>query len=74
MNNIQWALSGWLVPWVEGQVHSALFKTDYQQGPIVQHMELYSVCVQAWRGRESGGEWIHVYVGPSPFAGHLKLP
>ena len=21
-----------------------------------------------------GGEWIHVYVWPSPFAAHLKLP
>ena len=26
-----------------------------------------------WMGRESGGEWIHVYVWLSPFAIHLKL-
>ena len=31
-------------------------------------------CVAAWMGRESGGEWIHVYVWPSPLAVHLKPP
>ena len=40
---------------------------------------LYSVwnsaqCyVAAWMGGGLGGEWIHVYVWPSPFAVHLKL-
>ena len=29
--------------------------------------------VAAWRGEESGGEWIPVYVWLSPFAVHLKL-
>ena len=29
--------------------------------------------VAAWMGRESGGEWIHVYVWLGPFAVHLKL-
>ena len=29
--------------------------------------------VAAWMGRESGGEWIHVYVWLDPFAVHLKL-
>ena len=29
--------------------------------------------VAASMGEEFGGEWIHVYVWPSPFAVHLKL-
>ena len=29
--------------------------------------------VAAWMGGEFGGEWIHVSVGLSPFAVHLKL-
>ena len=29
--------------------------------------------VAAWMGVEFGGEWIHVYGWPSPFAVHLKL-
>ena len=29
--------------------------------------------VAAWMGGEFGGERIHVYVWPSPFAVHLKL-
>ena len=28
--------------------------------------------VAAWRGGEFGGQWIHVYVGLSPFSVHLK--
>ena len=27
----------------------------------------------AWMGREFGGEWVHVYVGLSPFTVHMKL-
>ena len=46
---------------------------DNQQGPIVEHMELYSNLLPAWMGRELGGEWIHVYVWLSSFAVHLKL-
>ena len=30
--------------------------------------------VAAWMGGEFRGEWIHVYVWLSPFAGHLKSP
>ena len=29
--------------------------------------------VAAWMGREFGGEWIHVYVGLTPFTVNLKL-
>ena len=29
--------------------------------------------VTAWMGEEFGGEWVHVYVGLSPSAVHLKL-
>ena len=43
---------------------------DNQQGPIVQHMELYSMLCASVYGRGFRGEWIHVY----PFAVHLKLP
>ena len=30
-------------------------------------------CVAAWMEGSFGGEWLHVYVWLSPFAGHLKL-
>ena len=46
---------------------------DNQQGPTVQHMELYPLYVAAWMGGECGEEQIHVYVWLSPFADHLKL-
>ena len=29
--------------------------------------------VGAWKGQGFGGEWIHVYIGLSPFAVHQKL-
>ena len=29
--------------------------------------------VAAWMGGEFGGEWIHVYVWPSPFPVHLQV-
>ena len=46
---------------------------------ITNKVLLYSTgksaeCYVATRmGRESGGEWLHVYVWLSPFAVHLKL-
>ena len=46
---------------------------------IANKVLLYSIgnsapCyVAVWMGGESGGEWTHVYVWPSPFAVHLKL-
>ena len=49
------------------------FKMDNQQGPTVQHMELCSILCGSLEGRESGGEWIHVYICMSSFTGHLKL-
>ena len=57
-----------------GHVHTAMFKMDNQQGPTVQHRELYPVL----RGNLDGsGVWarmeIHVFVRLSPFAVHLKL-
>ena len=44
-----------------------------QQGPIVQHRDLYSVLCDSLDGGEFGEEWIHVYMWLSPFAVHLKL-
>ena len=29
--------------------------------------------VAGWMGREFWGEWIHVYIWPSGFVGHLNL-
>ena len=29
--------------------------------------------VAAWMGEEFKGEWIHAYIGRSPFTVHLKL-
>ena len=43
-----------------------------QQGPTVEHMELYSMFCGNLDGRGFGGEWIHVYVWLSPFTVHLK--
>ena len=43
-------------------VHTAVFKMDNQQEPIVVHRELCSCYVAAWRGGELGGEGEHVYV------------
>ena len=57
-------------------MHNAIFKTDKQQGPTVEDMELSAQCyVAAWMGEGLWGEWIHVYVHQwlSPFAVHLKL-
>ena len=42
---------------------------DNQQGPIIYHMELYSMLCGSLDGR---GEWTHVYVWLSPFTVHLK--
>ena len=38
----------------DGHVHTAIFKTDNQQGPIVQHRDLYSVLCDSLDGR---GVW-----------------
>ena len=45
----------------EGHVHTAIFKMD-NQGPIVLHMEFYSMLYARLDGVGFGGEWIHVYV------------
>ena len=43
-------------------MHNAIFKTDKQQGPTVEDMELSAQCyVAAWMGEGFGGEWTHVY-------------
>ena len=57
----------------DGYVHTAIFKMENQQGPIVQFMELYTMLGDILDGVRFGGEWIHVYVWLSPFTIHLKL-
>ena len=52
-------------------VYTVIFKMDNQQGPTVWNSAQCHVA--AWMGGEFGGEWIHVYVGLSPFAVHQKL-
>ena len=52
----------------------AKFKMDNQQGPTVQHRELYSMLCGSLDGRGVGGEWVHVYVWLGPFPVHLELP
>ena len=47
----------------EGHGHTAIFKVDNQQNPIVQHMELCSVICASLDGREVWGE--NVVVVPS---------
>ena len=55
----------------DGYVHTAVFKTNDQQGPAVQHRELCSNA--AGMGAESNGEQMLVHAWLSPFAVHLKL-
>ena len=55
-----------------GHAHTAVFKMDNQQGLTVEHRELCSMLCVSLNGRESGGEWIHVYEWLSPFAVHLN--
>ena len=58
----------------DSDVHTAIFKMDSQQGPIVQHMELCSMLCASLDGRGVCGRWTHTRGWPSPFAVHLKLP
>ena len=55
-------------------IHTAIFKTNNQQRPIVAHGTLsVQWYVAAWMGGEFGGEWVHVYAWLSPFSVPLKL-
>ena len=57
----------------DGHAHTDILKMNNQQRPSVQHLEFCPVLCGSLDGGEFGGEWIHVYVWLSPFAGHLKL-
>ena len=46
----------------DGQVHTAIFKMDNQQGPPVEHRGLCSVLRGSLEGRGLGGEWVPVSV------------
>ena len=54
-------------------VHTAMFRMENPQGPAVGHRELCSLLRGGLDGRGVWGGWMHVYVGLSPFAVHLKL-
>ena len=56
----------------EGHAHTAMFETDNQQGPAVEHRKLLSVL---WQPGQEGSEeeWIHACVWLSPLTVHLKL-
>ena len=49
-----------------GHVHTAIFK-------MITNKELYSVLCGSLDGKVFAGEWLLVYVWPSPFAVLLKL-
>ena len=58
----------------EGHVHTAIFKMDDQEKPIVYSTGNSAQCyVPAWMGEGLGEEWKHVYVWLSSFTVHLKL-
>ena len=57
----------------DGRGHTAVFNMENQQGPAVQHRELWSILCAGWMGGVFGGEWKHVHVWLSASALHLKL-
>ena len=46
---------------------------DNQQGPTISTENSAQSYVTAWMRKEFGGEWMHICVWLSCFAGHLKL-
>ena len=54
-------------------VHTAIFKMDNQQGPIVIIWNSAQCNTADWMEKEFGGEWIHVYIWLSLFTVHQKL-
>ena len=44
-------------------IHSSIYKIDNQQGPTVQHRELYSIFCNNYMGKESEKEWMYAYQG-----------
>ena len=44
-----------------------------KKGPVYSTWNSAQCYVAAWMEGEFGGKWIHIYVGLSPFAVHLKL-
>ena len=59
---------------MDGHVHTAVFKMDNQQGPTVEHRELYSMWCGSLDGRAVWGRMdtcAHIWL--SPWAMHLKL-
>ena len=46
---------------IKSSVHTAIFKMDNQQRPILQHMELCSMLCGSLGGRGVCGRWIHIY-------------
>ena len=57
----------------DGHVHTAKFKMDNQQGPIVQQIELAQCSMAALKEVGVEGEWMHECVWLNPFTMHLKI-
>ena len=54
--------------------HTAVFKMDNRQGPILYSTENSAQChVAAWMGGELAGKQTPVYVWPRPFDVRLKV-
>ena len=72
---VPWGREGIIREFGKVTVHTAICKMDNQQGPIIQHMELYSMLCASLHGRCGGRlrrEPIHVHAWLSSFAVHLK--
>ena len=57
----------------DGRVHTAILKWITKKDLLSSTGNSAQGYVAAWMGGEFGGEWIPVYVRPSPFAIHLTL-
>ena len=49
----------------DGHVHTAVFKTDNQQGPTVQHRELCSMWQPGWEGSLKEIGYMCIYMAES---------
>ena len=46
----------------DGHVYTAIFKMDNQQGPTVQHRELFSILCNNLNGKRFEKEQIYIYM------------
>ena len=53
----RWVREGWVGSWGQ-QIQTSIYRLDKQQGPTIQHRELYSVSVN--NGKEYRKECIYI--------------